>query len=119
MAPVFLLPPTVVHANGTSPAVDLPPDWHTVQLTLGITTVVEQESLELLLEGSPDGTTWLSPPLASFPQKFYVGTSALVLILPPEDAVRFLRVRWVVNRWGRGSLEPRFGLYVVLDPGAS
>ena len=116
MAPVFLLPATAVHANGASPAMGRPLGWQTAQMTLGITAVVEQESLELLLEGSPDGTTWPSPPLASFPQKFYVGTSALIVTLPPETTARFLRVRWVVNRWGRGSLEPRFGLYVVLEP---
>jgi hypothetical protein len=116
MVPVFLLPETVVHANGASPILERPPHWMTVQLTLGITSIVEQESLELLLEGSPDGAAWPGAPLAALPQKFYVGTSALVLTLPPEAEVRFLRARWIVNRWGRGSLEPRFGLYVVLEP---
>ena len=46
MAPVFLLPATAVHANGASPAMGRPLGWHTAQMTLGITAVVEQESLE-------------------------------------------------------------------------
>jgi hypothetical protein len=116
MAPLFLLPETVVRSNGASPATPIEEGWRTAQLTLGITAIVEQESLDLVLEGSPDGATWLTPPLAAFPQKFYVGTTALLFELPADPLVRFLRVRWTVNRWGRGSLEPRFGLYVALEP---
>lgn len=116
MAPLFLLPETVVRSNGVSPATEIEGNWRSAQLTLGITSIVEQESLQLTLEGSADGATWLANPVAAFPQKFYVGTSALLFELPLDPAVRFLRVRWTVNRWGRGSLEPCFGLYVVLEP---
>jgi hypothetical protein len=116
MAPLFLLPETVVRANGASAASEIESGWRSAQLTLGITEIVEQESLDLVLEGSTDGTTWLQPPLAAFPQKFYAGTTALLFELPADPPVRFLRVRWTVNRWGRGSLEPRFGIYVVLEP---
>lgn len=116
MAPQFLLPETVVHSNGVSPATEIEGSWRTAQLTLGITEIVEQESLELVLDGSADGTAWMSTPLAAFPQKFYVGTTVLLFELPPDTPVNFLRVRWAVNRWGRGSLEPRFRLYVALEP---
>lgn len=116
MAPLFLLPETVIRANGVSAATEIDCQWRTVQLTLGITSIVEQESLQLTLEGSADGVTWLAQPVAAFPQKFYVGTSALLVELAADPPVRFLRVRWTVNRWGRGSLEPCFGLYVVLEP---
>ncbi len=119
MVPLFLLPETVVRSNGTSLGIEIERDWRSAQLTLGITAIVEQESLDLVLEGSTDGETWLATALAWFPQKFYVGTTALVFELPSEPEVRFLRVRWTVNRWGRGSLEPHFGLYVVLEPIAS
>lgn len=116
MAPLFLLPETVVQSNSASPPTEIDGGWRSAQLTLGITAIVEQESIELVLEGSTDGTTWMSPPLAAFPQKFYIGTTVLLFELPAEPQVRFLRVRWTVNRWGRGSLEPRFRLYVALEP---
>lgn len=116
MAPLFLLPETVVRSNGAAPAIEIEGAWRTAQLTLGITSIVEQESLDLVLEGSTDGVTWMAAPLAAFPQKFYVGTTALLFELPADPRVQFLRVRWTVNRWGRGSLEPHFGLYVVLEP---
>jgi hypothetical protein len=116
MAPLFLLPETEVRSNGASPPVEIEVGWRSAQLTLGITAIVEQESIDLVLEGSADGATWLTPPLAAFPQKFYVGTTALLFDLPADSPVRFLRVRWTLNRWGRGSLEPRFGLYVALEP---
>ncbi len=115
MAPRFLLPETVIVAPGNSTATEIPPGLRAVQVTLGITTSVEQQSIDVSIEASPDGTTWLSKAVAAFPQRFYVGTAALVFDLPTEPAIQFLRLRWHVNRWGRGSLQPRFGLYAVLE----
>jgi len=116
MAPQFLLPETVVVANGGSPATAIPQGLRAVQVTLGITTSVEQQSIDVSIEASTDGATWLAKAVAAFPQRFYVGTSALVIDLPFEPKIHFLRLRWHVNRWGRGSLQPHFGLYAVLEP---
>ena len=116
MDPLFLLPETVIVAAGHSEASEVPAGLRSVQVTLGITASVEQQSIDVSIEGSSDGTTWLVKAVAAFPQRFYVGTAALVFELPTEPTIQFLRLRWQVNRWGRGSLQPRFGVYAVLEP---
>jgi len=116
MAAQFLLPETVVVATGSSAPTKIVVGLRAVQVTLGITSSVEQQSIDVSIEGSTDGTTWLAKAVASFPQRFYAGTSALVFDLPSEPEIHFLRLRWYVNRWGRGSLQPHFGLYAVLEP---
>jgi len=40
-------------------------------LTLAITNIIEQESLDVSIFGSADGATWDPKPVAAFPQKFY------------------------------------------------
>jgi hypothetical protein len=110
---LFLQPPTTITANGQSEAVDVSPlQGRPLLLRLGITRVVEQESLEVAIYGSADGETWSAAPLASFPQKFYEGTSQLVLDLSSAADVRYLRAQWKANRWGRGDLTPSFDFYV-------
>ena len=116
MAPQFLLLETVIVAAGHSVASEIPAGMGLVQVTLGITASVEQQSIDVSIEGSSDGTTWLVKAVAAFPQRFYVGTAALVFDFSTEPAIHFLRLRWQVNRWGRGSLQPRFGVYAVLEP---
>ena len=116
MLPAFLVPESVVQANGQSPAFDLganPPSR--LLVILGITQVVEQESLDLALLASADGETWMPSPVIEFPQKFYDGASALLLDLARHPGLRYLRARWAVNRWGRGDQTPLFSLYVFLE----
>ena len=84
-------------------------------LTLGITRIIEQESIDLSIGGSADGTNWV--PIAAFPQKFYCGTYQLVIDLSERPEITHLRVNWAVNRWGKGSLKPMFGLYVFAQAG--
>ena len=48
-------------------------------LTLGITRIIEQESLDLTIWGSANGDTWTQ--IAAFPQKFYCGTYSLLVDL--------------------------------------
>jgi hypothetical protein len=55
-----------------------------------------------------DGASWSAKPLASFPQKFYGGDHPLLMDLTAESDVKFVRARWAVNRWGRGSEIPMF-----------
>jgi hypothetical protein len=100
---------TVVNAKGDGPTVDVTSAVSRVfLLSLNITNIVEQESLDLSILGSPDGATWGAKPLAAFPQKFYRGEHPLLLDLTANSDVRFMRAHWEVHRWGRGSETPMF-----------
>ncbi len=112
MLPSFLIPESVIREGGEGPVVGIGSASKLLLLTLGITRIVEQESLDLSIWGSADGTDWGSKPLASFPQKFYCGTYQLVLDLAEYPDVRHLRVKYKVNRWGHGAQKPLFGLYL-------
>jgi len=113
MPPSFLMPEAVVREDGECPEVSLGsprPEW--LLLTLGITRIIEQESLDISIWGSPDNANWGAKPLASFPQKFYCGTYQLLLDLTDHPEVQYLRARYKVNRWGHASSKPLFGLYL-------
>ena len=100
---------TVVTAKGDGPAVDVSGAAGRVfLLTLEITKIIEQESLEVSIYGSADGTTWGAKPIVSFPQKFYCGQSPLLLDLTTHPEVKFVRAHWEVARWGRGTETPMF-----------
>jgi len=116
MLPQFLLPETTVRDAGTGPAIQLGEHQGScLVLTLGITRIIEQESIDLSIEGSTNGADWGAKPLAAFPQKFYCGTYQLILDLSDQPDVTHLRVKWSMNRWGKGSLKPVFGIYVFLQ----
>lgn len=113
MLPEFLLPEMTVREAGTGPVTGLGAGQGGVlTLTLGITRIIEQESLDLSIWGSADGTEWGSRPLAAFPQKFYCGTYQLLLDLSERPDVRYLRAQWQVNRWGKGDPTPLFDIYL-------
>jgi len=64
----FLLPESIARADGIGPEIDLGPKrGKLLVLTLGITRILEQESLEVSVWGSPDGTSWSARPLAKYP----------------------------------------------------
>src|SRR5205085_11908173 len=113
MLPQFLLPKAAVREAGTGPELNLgghPSD--TLVLTLGITRIIEQESIDISIWGSADGTDWGAKPLLSFPQKFYCGTYQIVLDLTRRPEVKYLRVKWSAQRWGKGDSRPLFGFYL-------
>ncbi|MCL4797056.1 MAG: hypothetical protein KJZ84_20990 [Bryobacteraceae bacterium] len=117
MLPTFLLEEQVVRANGSGPVTDLGSGHPSlVSLTLGITRVIEQESLDVALVGSADGETWTEKPLLAFPQKFYCGVYTLLLDLSGHPGVRYIRTDWKVSRWGRGDATPLFGFYLFAQP---
>ncbi len=122
MVPDFLLPETQVREAGDSPVLDLQgkdsslAHENLLLLTLGITHIVEQESLDLAIWGSADGDDWGAKPIVSFPQKFYCGTYNMVINLARHSGVRFLKAKWKVNRWGKGDLQPLFDLYLFAQP---
>src|SRR5947209_9370179 len=113
MLSVFLLEETTVREAGTGPAIGLgDQQGGTLILTLGITRIVEQESIDLSIWGSADGSDWGTRPLVSFPQKFYCGTYQILCELDEHPDVKYLRAKWAVNRWGKGDLKPLFGIYL-------
>jgi hypothetical protein len=100
---------TVVSAKGDSAAVEVSGASSSVfLLTLEITRIIEQESLEVSIHGSADATTWSAKPVVTFPQKFYPGQFPLLLDLTAHSDVKFVRAHWEVARWGRGTETPMF-----------
>jgi len=116
MLDTFLVPEkTTVSAKGDGPAVDVSGAAGRVfLLTLEITRIIEQESLEVSIIGSADGATWGAKPVVSFPQKFYCGQTPLLLDLTAHPDVKFVKAHWVVARWGRGVETPMFEFGVRL-----
>lgn len=110
MIDTFLVPEkTVIAAKGDSAGLDISScTSRTFLVALAITSTVEQQSIELSLFTSADGTTWDTKPAASLPQKFYVGEYPLLLDLAGKPEAKFLRAHWEVNRWGRGPTTPSF-----------
>ncbi|MCE5310616.1 MAG: hypothetical protein LLG20_23495 [Acidobacteriales bacterium] len=116
----FLLPETTVREDGAGPAIGLGAAKGTlIDITLGITRIIEQESLDASIWGSADGVNWGAKPITQFPQKFYCGTYSLQVNLADQADVAFLQVRWKVHRWGHGSAAPLFGLYVFAETAAA
>jgi hypothetical protein len=116
MFEAFLVPErTIVNAKGDGPAVDVSrAEGRIFLLTLAITNIVEQESLDVGIFGSTDGMMWDAKPIAAFPQKFYREEVPLVLDLTARPEVKFVRAHWEVSRWGRGSEIPMFEFNVTL-----
>ena len=116
MVDAFLVPEkTTVTAKGDGASVDIGGAQSRVfLLTLNIANVIEQESLDVSVFGSADGTAWGAKALAAFPQKFYRGQHPLLLDLTQSAEVKFLRAHWELNRWGRGAETPRFEFSVAL-----
>jgi hypothetical protein len=106
---------TTVSAKGDGQAVDVSSAANRVFLvTLQITNIIEQESLDVSIYGSGDGAAWGAKPIASFPQKFYRGQHPLLLDLTGHADLKFVRAHWEVARWGRGSETPMFEFQVAI-----
>ena len=113
MLPGFILPETTIREAGSGQAVELGElSSPLILLTLGITRIIEQESIDLTIWGSADGQDWGAKPIIAFPQKFYCGTYQLLLDLSRHPDVKHLKAKWQVQRWGRGEPKPLFGIYV-------
>jgi len=115
--PQFLVPDQTVTKNGEGEAVELAGGDSLIELTLGILEVIEQQSLDVNIHGSADGVEWTPKPIMAFPQKFYAGTSKIVLDLGKLPDTRYVRARWKVGRWGNwGADPPRFRFFVFAEP---
>lgn len=115
MVETFLVPEkTTISGKGDGPAADVSAAGSRVLLaTLNIVRIIEQESLDVSLFGSADGTNF-GQKLASYPQKFYRGTHPLLLDLRAHPEVKFVRAHWEVARWGRGVETPMFEFQISL-----
>ena len=112
---VLVAEKTVVSAKGDGPTVEVSDAGSRVfLLTLDITRIIEQESLEVSVHGSADGAVWGAKPIVVFPQKFYCEQSPLLLDLAAHPDVKFVRAHWEVARWGRGAETPMFEFGVRL-----
>jgi hypothetical protein len=110
----FLLPEIVARADGSSAAIALEGiRGKSLLLTLGITRILEQESLDVSIWGSADEENWRL--IGAFPQKFYCGTYSLCLDLSHRPEIAFLQVQWRMGRWGCAEPEPLFGFYVSAE----
>lgn len=106
---------TVVNAKGDGAPVDVSGASHRVFLvTLDITSIIEQESIDVSVYGSGDGAAWSPKSIISFPQKFYRGQQPLLMDLTNLPDVKFVRAHWEVNRWGRGTETPMFEFGVMI-----
>jgi hypothetical protein len=101
MLDTFLVPEkTVIHAKGDGPAVDVSSAGHRVLLaTLQITNIIEQESLDVSIYGSADGST---------------GQQPLLVDLTQHPEVKVVRAHWEASRWGRGTETPMFEFHVTI-----
>jgi len=115
MTDVVLVPAnTVASAKGDGPAVDVSGTNRVFLVTLAITKIIEQESLDVSIYGSADGAAWEAKSIVAFAQKFYCGESPLLLDLTAHPAVKFVRAHWEVARWGRGTETPMFEFGVTM-----
>jgi hypothetical protein len=113
MLPEFLIPESTVRESGTGPEIYIGGhEGGTLHLNLGITRIIEQESVDISIWGSSDGTVWPAKPLNSFSQKFYCGNYQIQIDLSEFPDVRYLRAKWQLNRWGKGDSKPLFTLYL-------
>jgi hypothetical protein len=111
MLPAFLLPEKIASEDGQGARVALDQTHgQRLQLTLGITRILERESLDLYICGSPDGENWKI--LATFPRKSFCGTYSLTLDLSRHRDIRFLRAQWKMHRWGHHESQPMFSFYL-------
>ena len=117
MLPHSLLLETIAQTDGLGPIADVTQEaGKLLVLTLGITRIIEQESLDVAIWGSQDQVNWGTDPLGSFPQKFYCGMYSILLNLSARPEIKYLRVGWKMNRWTRGNPTPLFEFYVDAEP---
>src|SRR5579864_2995110 len=114
MVPAFLFPESIAREDGHGAEILLGDSRvRSLLLTLGITRILQQGTLDVSIWGSTDGQAW--QPVASFPQKFYCGTYSLVVDLSRRLEIRYLRAHWRMGRWGGGDSKPLAGFYLVAE----
>ena len=116
MLETFLVPEVTQEKAGEGQAIPLGVDsGKNYLLTLAITNIIEQQSLDVGICGSADGADWGAKPVTTFPQKFYQGLSQIFMDLSDKPDIKFLKVKWAMKRWGVGSQTPRFSFMVKIQ----
>ncbi len=107
-----LIPPaTRLEANGKGAPADVRASQTRIFFcVMEITDQIEQESVDVSIEGSADGETWTPQPILKLPQRFYRGQTRAVLDFTTWPEVNFIRASWDLNRWGRVDPHPMFAL---------
>ncbi len=100
---------TRMEANGEGAAFDISASaTRTFLCRLTVTEQIEQESLDVSIWGSAEGTTWTKKPLLKLPQQFYRGSTKMILDLSLRPETKFIRAGWELARWGRVAPLPMF-----------
>lgn len=111
---VMLLPETITREDGAGDEIALGPNQGSpLVLTLEITRITEQQSLDVSVWGSADGTHWRQ--LTTFPQKYYCGTYLLLLDLSQHQEVRRIRAQWRMSRWGDADRTGQSGFCLLAE----
>jgi hypothetical protein len=114
-AATFLLGEGTVREGGDGPVVTLAEyQGRWLLLMLGITRVIDRQSLGVSIWGSADGIDWHSEPLLSLPRKYYCGSYETLLNLPNRPDVKYLRANWTVSRWAQDDRKPIFTFYISM-----
>jgi hypothetical protein len=114
MLAISLLRENLFQVDGVGPSIDVSrATGKLLVVTLGITRMLEQESLEVSIWGSNNGTAWGGKPLASFPTKSYCGLYSTLLNLCAQPETRYVRVQWRMNRWGKTPGNPVMSTFYV------
>jgi hypothetical protein len=107
---------TRVESNGEGAKIDvIGSATRTFLCLLNISDQIEQESLDVSIWGSEDGENWGTKPLLKLPQRFYRGSTKMILDLTLRPSVKFIRAKWELNRWGRVAPLPMFEMGLRLD----
>jgi hypothetical protein len=111
---VTLLPETDTLEDGMGLEVALGP-WkgQPLVLTLGISRIAEQQSLDISIWGSSDDTHWRQ--LTTFPQKYYSGVYLLLLDLAQHQGVHQVRAQWRMSRWGDDERYAQTSFYLTAE----
>ncbi|MEZ5400435.1 MAG: hypothetical protein R2729_12255 [Bryobacteraceae bacterium] len=113
MSPAYLVTEEVRREDGVSPSWPVP-DADTLRITVGITRIVEQESLDVVIEGAPaNEENWR--PLLYFARKFYCGEYSQSVQRDQVNDIDRLRVRWRISRWHNSGPQPLFQFYVTAE----
>ena len=92
---MFVLEETSVAADGAGPSFQLGGQRGILLiLTLGVTSIVEREGIQISVWGSVDGANWGLTPLTLFTPKYYCGIYSAPLNLASRPDIRYLRVHW-------------------------
>ncbi len=110
----FLIPETVATEDGIGKALTLGGRrGKPLLLSLEITRIIQQESLDISIWGSDDQQHWRQ--IVTFPQKYYCGSYLSQLDLVGQPAIGYLRGQWRLSRWGVGEPAVLAGFWLSIE----